>query len=148
MDKKIQLGITTDATQAVAGIGKVEKAQKELRAAKKTAGNVRQYETLTSALKVTQEQTSHNKAALAALSAKQQQHKKLSDAETVSLKTNENTVTSLNAKKAEGIDLTTAEQNKLIRSQSIVDKLTKKKNEHYKLTKKEQSELERLTKSV
>ncbi|UTZ44806.1 phage tail tape measure protein [Vibrio campbellii] len=148
MDKKIQLGITTDATQAVAGIGKVEKAQKELRAAKKTAGNVRQYETLTSALKVTQEQTSHNKAALAALSAKQQQHIELTDAETVSLKTNENTVTSLNAKKAEGIDLTTAEQNKLIRSQSIVDKLTKKKNEHYKLTKKEQSEFERLTKSV
>lgn len=159
MDKKIQLGITTDATQAVAGIEKVEKAQrglidttekaqKELRAAKKTAGDVRQYETLTSALKVTQEQTAHTQAALSALSAKQQQHIKLTDAETVSLKTNQNTVASLNAKKAKGIDLTTVEQNKLIRSQSIVDKLTKKKNEHYKLTKKEQAELERLTKSV
>lgn len=159
MDKKIQLGITTDATQAVAGIEKVEKAQaglinttekaqKELRAAKKTAGDVRQYETLTSALKVTQEQTSNTKAALAALSDKQKQHIKLTESETVSLKTNENTVVSLNAKKAKGIDLTTAEQNKLIRSQSIVDKLTKKKNEHYKLTKKEQKELERLTKSV
>lgn len=159
MDKKIQLGITTDATQAVAGIEKVEKAQRglinatekaqtELRAAKKTAGDVRQYETLTKSLKVTQEQTSHNAAALAALSAKQQQHVKLTDAETVSLKTNENTVASLNAKKNEGINLTTAEQNKLIRSQSIVDKLTKKKSEHYKLTKKERTELERLTKSV
>ncbi|PMM60630.1 phage tail tape measure protein [Vibrio lentus] len=159
MDKKIQLGITTDATQAVAGIEKVEKAQRglinatekaqtELRAAKKTAGDVRQYETLTKALKVTQEQTSHNAAALAALSTKQQQHVKLTDAETVSLKTNENTVASLNAKKREGIDLTTVEQNKLIRSQAIVDKLTKKKSEHYKLTKKERTELERLTKSV
>ncbi|MFA1575673.1 phage tail tape measure protein [Vibrio cyclitrophicus] len=159
MDKKIQLGITTDATQAVAGIEKVEKAQRglinatekaqtELRAAKKTAGDVRQYETLTKALKVTQEQTSHNAAALAALSVKQQQHVKLTDAETVSLKTNENTVASLNAKKREGIDLTTVEQNKLIRSQSIIDKLTKKKGEHYKLTKKERTELERLTKSV
>ncbi|PML25098.1 phage tail tape measure protein [Vibrio lentus] len=159
MDKKIQLGITTDATQAVAGIEKVEKAQRglinatekaqtELRAAKKTAGDVRQYETLTKALKVTQEQTSHNAAALAALSVKQQQHVKLTDAETVSLKTNENTVASLNAKKREGIDLTTVEQNKLIRSQAIVDKLTKKKGEHYKLTKKERTELERLTKSV
>ncbi|MFL7036422.1 phage tail tape measure protein (plasmid) [Vibrio lentus] len=159
MDKKIQLGITTDATQAVAGIEKVEKAQRglinatekaqtELRAAKKTAGDVRQYETLTKALKVTQEQTTHNAAALAALSAKQQQHVKLTDAETVSLKTNENTVASLNVKKREGIDLTTVEQNKLIRSQAIVDKLTKKKSEHYKLTKKERTELERLTKSV
>ncbi len=159
MDKKIQLGITTDATQAVAGIEKVEKAQlglinatekaqTELRAAKKTAGDVRQYETLTKSLKVTQEQTFHNAAALASLSAKQQQHVKLTDAETVSLKTNENTVASLNAKKNEGINLTTAEQNKLIRSQSIIDKLTKKKSEHYKLTKKERTELERLTKSV
>jgi len=159
VDKKIQLGITTDATQAVAGIEKVEKAQeglisttekaqKELRAAKKTAGDVRQYETLTSALKVTQEQTVNTKAALAALSDKQKQHIKLTESETVSLRTNENTVASLNAKKAKGIDLTTAEQNKLIRSQSVVDKLTKKKNEHYKLTKKEQKELERLTKSV
>ncbi|MEK2181473.1 phage tail tape measure protein [Vibrio parahaemolyticus] len=159
MDKKIQLGITTDATQAVAGIEKVEKAQEglvdatvkaqsELKSARKVVSEVRQYETLGNALKVTQEQLVKNKESLATLSAKQKQHIKLTDAENVSLKTNQNTISALNQKRLEGVELTTVEQNKLIRSQSIVDKLTKKKNEHYKLTKKEQAELERLTKSV
>ncbi|MBM5180140.1 phage tail tape measure protein [Vibrio parahaemolyticus] len=159
MDKKIQLGITTDATQAVAGIEKVEKAQaglvdatvkaqSELKSARKVVSEVRQYETLGNALKVTQEQLVKNKESLATLSAKQKQHIKLTDAENVSLKTNQNTISALNQKRLEGVELTTVEQNKLIRSQSIVDKLTKKKNEHYKLTKKEQAELERLTRSV
>ncbi|KZX63832.1 hypothetical protein A3712_20625 [Vibrio sp. HI00D65] len=155
MDKKIELGITTGATQAVAGIetadkaqqgfiGAIKKAQKELKSAQDIAGDVRQFESLESALRMTQKQASHNSAVLTALSAKQTLHLKLTDAETVSLKNNQKALEVLNRKKAQGINLTDKEQQKLVRSESVVYKLTKKKNAQYKHTKKEQAELERL----
>ncbi|EOC5887538.1 phage tail tape measure protein [Vibrio vulnificus] len=159
MDKKIQLGITADTAQAVAGIENVQKAQlglldttkqaaNGLREAKRVTSDVRQYESLTSALKITQGQIEHNQTALKQLQAKQLEHVKLTDFESVSLRTNENIVRTLNEKKSQGIDLTATENNKLIRSQSIVDKLNKKKSSHYELTTKEQKEVERLTRSL
>lgn len=159
MDKKIQLGISANTTEAVAGIEKVTKAQaglvtgaeratQALKAAKSAAGQVRQFETLTASLKATQEQKLHNAAALAKLKGKQTQFVKLTDAETVALKTNQNTVAALNAKKQQGVSLSTAEQNQLMRAEAAVSKLTLKQQTRYELTQKEQKEAKRLAQSL
>ena len=156
MKKNISLGITADATGAVAEINKVSKAQgiledatkaqaKALRETKKGISDVRSYDTLKTSLGFTRGEIEQTNTRLETLAKKQKQHVGLTEAETVSLKQHQNTQKSLNEKIAKNITLTVTEQNRLIKSTSEVERLTKKKTAYVKLTKKEQTEVEKLT---
>lgn len=156
MKKNLSLGITADATGAVAEIQKVSKAQgileeatkaqsQALRHSRKGVGDVRSYETLQTSLGFTRGQIEKTTERLEALAKKQKTHVGLTESETVSLKQHENTQRALNEKIGKGVELSTAEQNRLIKSTAEIDRLNKKKTALVKLTKKEQSEVEKLT---
>lgn len=156
MKKNINLGISADNTKALSAIRDVVTAQDkleqntkamsgELKRAKQGISDVRAFDTLKTSLGFTQGELEKTKKAIASLEAKQKQHMRLTEAESVTLEQSAVTLKRLNDKKAQGITLSEAEEKRLIRTQANYDKLTAKKNSHYQLTKKEQSELTKLT---
>lgn len=156
MEDKIKVGITADASQATAEVLKLNKTQQALtastqaaneamKASRQQAGDVNAYERLNTAIAQTRGEVDHTRKSLEALSAKQKETTRLTDAETLSLQTNRNSLQHLNEKKAQGIKLSLQEENRLIRAQAAVSKLTEKQNSHYQLTKREQAEVKKLT---
>lgn len=156
MDDKIKLGISADASKADAEINKLNRTQKVFTESTQRAndamklhhrqvGDVRAYERYKAALNQTRGEIEHTRKELDSLANKQRQKVTLTQAETLALETNSNTVSRLNEKREKGIKLSLSEENQLIRATATVNKLTQKKEQHYQLTAKEQAAVNKLT---